>query len=114
MTQEIVLNTTESQLLSSLEKFCTTNGFQQQIFTRGRQLNNVSLPPVKEECKIQDVFVLGKKNKATVYLVTQLWDFAASVLMEMHCLEVFCPGEGGEQQAGCIWVVRRERSGASA
>lgn len=102
MTQEIVLNTTESWLLSSLEKFYTTNGFQQQIFTRGRQLNNVSLPPVKEKCKIQDVFVLRKKNKAPVYLITRLWDSVASALMEKHCLEVFCPSEGGDWQVGCV------------
>lgn len=48
---------------------------QQQIFTRGRQLNNIFLPPVKETRKVQDIFVERDKNKAPAYLVMQHWGF---------------------------------------
>lgn len=49
--------------------------------------NNISLPPVRGKCKIQDIFVLREKNKAPAYLVLQHREFC-------------CP-DGDQEPPGC-------------
>lgn len=55
--------------------------------------NNISLPPVRGKCKIQDIFVLREKNKAPAYLVLQHREFC-------------CP-DGDQEPPGCSWAQVR-------
>lgn len=55
--------------------------------------NNISLPPVRGKCKIQDIFVLREKNKALAYLVLQHREFC-------------CP-DGDQEPPGCFWAQVR-------
>jgi len=113
MTQEILSNTAEHQPLSpSLKKFYTANGFQEQIFRRGRQQH--ILASRGREVQNSGYFIRRDENKAPTDLILQHWDFCCRCTAgegasggvrgaRVRTMSGICLN-GGERKKGCLGI----------